>query len=35
KMYSKLKVLRVISHSEDIDFLDAHQWKQFILQYLP
>ncbi|CAF1346962.1 unnamed protein product [Rotaria sp. Silwood1] len=35
KIYSKLKVLRVIIQSKDIDFIDAHRWKQLILQYLP
>jgi hypothetical protein len=35
KMSSKLKVLSVISESQDIIYLDAHRWEQLILQYLP
>ena len=34
KIYSKLKVC-VITQLEDIAFLDAHRWEQFILHNLP
>jgi hypothetical protein len=35
KMSSKLKVLYIISQSQNIIYLDGHRWEQLILQYLP
>ena len=35
KIYSKLKVLSLTTLSEDMTYLDASRWEQFILQYLP
>ncbi|CAF3608334.1 unnamed protein product [Rotaria sp. Silwood1] len=35
KIYSKLKVLYIITYFEDIVYLNAARWEQFILQYLP
>jgi hypothetical protein len=34
-IYSKLKVLRLNILSEDIAYLDANRWENFLLQYLP
>jgi len=35
KIYSKLNVLSVISLSEDMTYLDADRWEEFISKYLP
>jgi hypothetical protein len=35
KIDSKLKVLHVITQSQDIVYLDAHRWEKLILGYLP
>ncbi|CAF2814620.1 unnamed protein product [Rotaria sp. Silwood2] len=35
KIYSKLQVLSVTSLSQDMTYLDADRWEEFILKYLP
>ncbi|CAF5059390.1 unnamed protein product [Rotaria sp. Silwood1] len=35
KIYSKLNVLSVTSLSNDMTYLDADRWEEFILKYLP
>ncbi len=35
KLQLKLKLFSFTSLSEDINYLDAHRWEEFILKYLP